>query len=150
MDPAQCSVVVVAGCDCHLCLQSDSSSSSSYPYTSLLQQVFAQVVIENHGHAALAAIRQHLPKNGQPTLLLIDLDLCPHANQLVHPAISILQQVVKELKAGSLHDIAPVVCSNNDSCKFMLQCIQEGAADYVLKPLRKHVLKTMFLVSFLL
>ncbi|KAJ2956893.1 hypothetical protein NQZ79_g7302 [Umbelopsis isabellina] len=145
MDPAQCSVVVVAGCDCHLCLHKDSSSSSNYPYTSLLQQVFAQVVIENHGHAALTVIRQRLPKNGQPTLLLIDLDICPHANQLVHPAISLLQQVVKELKAGSLHDIAPVVCSNNESAKFMLQCIQEGAADYVLKPLRKDVLKTMFL-----
>lgn len=29
----------------------------------------------------------------------------------------------------------------------MLQCINEGAADYILKPLRKDVLKTMFLVS---
>ncbi|KAG2181375.1 hypothetical protein INT43_008958 [Umbelopsis isabellina] len=145
MDPAQCSVVVVAGCDCHLCLHKDSSPSPSYPYTDLLQQVFAQVVIENHGHAALAAIRQRLPKNGQNTLLLIDLDICPHANQLVHPAIVLLQQVVKELKTGSLHDIAPVVCSDNESTKFMLQCIQEGAADYVLKPLRKDVLKTMFL-----
>lgn len=40
------------------------------------------------------------------------------------------------------------VCSDNESAKFMLQCIQEGAADYVLKPLREDVLKTMFLVRF--
>jgi DNA-binding NarL/FixJ family response regulator len=39
------------------------------------------------------------------------------------------------------------VCSTNDSAKLMLQCINEGAADYILKPLRKDVLKTMFLVS---
>jgi hypothetical protein len=31
----------------------------------------------------------------------------------------------------------------------MLQCINEGAADYILKPLRKDVLKTMFLVSII-
>jgi hypothetical protein len=40
-----------------------------------------------------------------------------------------------------------IVYSTNDSAKLMLQCINEGAADYILKPLRKDVLKTMFLVS---
>ncbi|KAH8552541.1 hypothetical protein BGW37DRAFT_423915 [Umbelopsis sp. PMI_123] len=80
-----------------------------------------------------------------PTILLIDLDVCPYVNQLVHPSISLLQDVVKELKAGTLHDVAPVVYSTNDSAKLMLQCINEGAADYILKPLRKDVLKTMFL-----
>jgi hypothetical protein len=40
-----------------------------------------------------------------------------------------------------------IVCSTSDSAKLMLQCINEGAADYILKPLRKDVLKTMFLVS---
>ncbi|GAB5590831.1 hypothetical protein Unana1_05731 [Umbelopsis nana] len=145
MDPAQCSVVVVTGCDCPRCLHAPSTP----PYhddTSILQQVFRQVVIENHGHAALANIRQQrLQKNYMPTILLIDLDKCPYANQLVHPAISLLQHVVKDLKDGTLHDIAPVVCSTNDSAKLMLQCINEGAADYILKPLRKDVLKTMFL-----
>lgn len=69
----------------------------------------AAVVIENHGHAALANIRQQrLQKNYMPTILLIDLDKCPYANQLVHPAISLLQHVVKDLKDGTLHDIAPV------------------------------------------
>jgi hypothetical protein len=47
-----------------------------------------------------------------PTILLIDLDTCPHANQLVHPSISLLQDVVKELKAGTLHDVAPVGKTN--------------------------------------
>jgi hypothetical protein len=80
---------------------------AKYTHTFVLI-LYAAVVIENHGHAALAGIRQRLQKNYMPTILLIDLDLCPYANQLVHPAISLLQQVVKELKDGTLHDIAPV------------------------------------------
>ncbi|CAO3673115.1 unnamed protein product [Umbelopsis ramanniana] len=144
MDPVQCSVVVVNGCDCPRCLQ----AAPTTPYHgdhNILQQVFSQVVIEKHGHAALAGIQERLQKNYMPTILLIDLDTCPHANQLVHPSINLLQDVVKELKAGTLHDVAPVVCSTNDSAKLMLQCINEGASDYILKPLRKDVLKTMFL-----
>lgn len=74
--------------------------------------LFAAVVIEKHGHAALAGIRERLQKNYMPTILLIDLDTCPHANQLVHPSISLLQDVVKELKAGTLHDVAPVGKTN--------------------------------------
>lgn len=49
-----------------------------------------------------------------PTILLIDLDTCPHANQLVHPSINLLQDVVKELKAGTLHDVAPVGKTNTN------------------------------------
>jgi hypothetical protein len=74
----------------------------------VLSTFFAAVVIENHGHAALASIRECLQKNYMPTILLIDLDVCPYVNQLVHPSISLLQDVVKELKAGTLHDVAPV------------------------------------------
>jgi hypothetical protein len=86
------------------------SCSFSSPYYSAYRYLvlFAAVVIENHGHAALAGIRERLQKNYMPTILLIDLDTCPHANQLLHPSISLLQDVVKELKAGTLHDVAPV------------------------------------------
>ncbi|KAI8642991.1 hypothetical protein BD408DRAFT_343218, partial [Parasitella parasitica] len=36
--------------------------------------------------------------------------------------------------------------STRDDPQFMLECIQAGAADYVLKPLRPDVIKTLFLV----
>lgn len=32
----------------------------------------------------------------------------------------------------------------------MIECIQAGAADYLLQPLRPDVIKTLFLVGFLI
>lgn len=39
-----------------------------------------------------------------------------------------------------------LVCSKHDSPSFMIKCIQEGAGDYILKPLTEDVVKTLFLV----
>ncbi|KAI9280510.1 hypothetical protein BY458DRAFT_430667 [Sporodiniella umbellata] len=41
-----------------------------------------------------------------------------------------------------------VVCSTIDDSSFMVECIQAGAADYVLYPLRPDVIKTLFLVLY--
>lgn len=43
-----------------------------------------------------------------------------------------------------------IVCSFQDSPTFMVKCLQEGAADFVLKPLSQDVVKTLFLVSIIL
>lgn len=40
------------------------------------------------------------------------------------------------------------VCSYQDSPAFMVKCLHEGAADFVLKPLSEDVIKTLFLVRF--
>lgn len=42
-----------------------------------------------------------------------------------------------------------VVYSTKDDPQFMLECIRAGAADYVLRPLRSDVIKTLFLVFVL-
>ncbi|GAN05225.1 hypothetical protein MAM1_0085c04694 [Mucor ambiguus] len=43
-------------------------------------------------------------------------------------------------------DAVPVIVySTKDDPQFMLECIQMGAADYVLRPLRPDVIKTLFL-----
>ncbi|EPB88592.1 hypothetical protein HMPREF1544_04585 [Mucor circinelloides 1006PhL] len=43
-------------------------------------------------------------------------------------------------------DAVPVIVySTKDDPQFMLECIQTGAADYVLRPLRPDVIKTLFL-----
>jgi CheY-like chemotaxis protein len=39
-----------------------------------------------------------------------------------------------------------IVCSRNEDPQFMLDCVQAGAADYLLRPLRPDVIKTLFLV----
>ncbi|KAG2200141.1 hypothetical protein INT47_012422, partial [Mucor saturninus] len=41
--------------------------------------------------------------------------------------------------------ISFVVCSPKQDASFMLECIQAGAADYLLAPLRPDVIKTLFL-----
>lgn len=40
-----------------------------------------------------------------------------------------------------------IVLSSNETASFMLDCIHAGAADYILKPMRLDVVKTLFLVS---
>jgi DNA-binding NarL/FixJ family response regulator len=39
------------------------------------------------------------------------------------------------------------VCSTDDSSSLMLDCIHAGAADFILKPFRLDVIKTLFLVD---
>jgi DNA-binding NarL/FixJ family response regulator len=41
------------------------------------------------------------------------------------------------------------VCCSNESPQYMLQCLDVGAADYLIKPLCQDVIKTLFLVSLL-
>ncbi|KAI9274566.1 hypothetical protein BDA99DRAFT_533197 [Phascolomyces articulosus] len=42
-------------------------------------------------------------------------------------------------------DVPVIACSSDENTAFMLDCIHAGAADYLLKPLRLDVIKTLFL-----
>ncbi|KAI7898877.1 uncharacterized protein BX663DRAFT_442147, partial [Cokeromyces recurvatus] len=53
--------------------------------------------------------------------------------------------IVKLLKEDFITNVVPIVCSSQDSPSFMLKCLQEGAADFILKPLSADVIKTLFL-----
>lgn len=39
-----------------------------------------------------------------------------------------------------------VVLSKNEDEDYMLRCLEHGASDYILKPLRPDTMKTLFLV----
>lgn len=78
----------------------------------------------------------------------------------------LLLQIVHFLRQGLLTNVVPIgnrqrsveehyhlanppplsVCSYQDSPAFMVKCLHEGAADFVLKPMSKDVIKTLFLV----
>lgn len=49
-----------------------------------------------------------------------------------------------------IHSTLRIVCSANDNSSFMLDCVHAGAADYLIKPLRPDVIKTLFLVGYTL
>ncbi|CAG8738523.1 5572_t:CDS:2, partial [Acaulospora morrowiae] len=51
----------------------------------------------------------------------------------------------EEISLGKLNHVIPIVCSWKDSTETMLDCMNKGAVDYLLKPIRLEVAKTMFL-----
>ncbi|KAG1041942.1 hypothetical protein G6F43_012000 [Rhizopus delemar] len=53
--------------------------------------------------------------------------------------------VVRLLKEGLIHNTVPIVCSTSECPHFMVKCMNEGAADYILNPPSEDVIKTLFL-----
>ncbi|CAO3646189.1 unnamed protein product [Mucor hiemalis] len=70
-----------------------------------------------------------------PVLFIVDID----------QHFKLLERICQFIQYDPAINIIPVAYSHNDSTTFMLQCIQMGAVDYMLKPIREPVLKTMFL-----
>jgi hypothetical protein len=94
--------------------------------------------------------------------LLIDAESCSFTYPDECPEL--LVTVVNLLKQGLIHNVVPIgkkniywilfslayvilVCSIHDSPSFMVKCLQEGAADFLLKPLSEDIVKTLFLVK---
>jgi hypothetical protein len=78
------------------------------------------------------------------------VELITNAVQKVSESVPVIG---KKKKKGRMHTFDHVdsfllfiVYSNNEDTAFMLECIQAGAAEYLLQPLRADVIKTMFLV----
>ncbi|CAB4428041.1 unnamed protein product [Rhizophagus irregularis] len=59
--------------------------------------------------------------------------------------LELLRYVNLEISKGTLERVIPIVCSFNENSDFMLECLNKGAADYLLKPIRPEVAKTIFL-----
>ncbi|KAI8373605.1 hypothetical protein EDC96DRAFT_498924 [Choanephora cucurbitarum] len=100
----------------------------------LLESTFRHVHRETHIDACLNYVKL-LPSS--LTLLLIELD----EDMMSNRQIEMISQTVDKMPDS----IPVVVCSNNQDSQFMLDCIQAGAADYLLRPLRPDVIKTLFL-----
>ncbi|CAO3598894.1 unnamed protein product [Absidia cylindrospora] len=125
---------------------------SPYALNPLLRDTFSQVTCVKNAKEALLLLQRDQQQHGHTkptkttestgtnTLLLIDME-----ND--HRNIVSLKMLVYHLRQGTVINFVPLVCSSNDSSDYMLSCIDHGAADYLLKPLRHNVVQTMFLAA---
>ncbi|KAI8373284.1 hypothetical protein BD560DRAFT_394525 [Blakeslea trispora] len=104
-------------------------------YQQLLTSTFGKVYIEQTPLKAIEKCR-HI----KHSLLLVDLDAMD--SPLKKDTIQLLETIQRDLENTS---IPLVVCSNDDSAQFMLDCIHAGAVDYLLKPIYSNMIKTLFL-----
>ncbi|KAI8140723.1 hypothetical protein BJV82DRAFT_215980 [Fennellomyces sp. T-0311] len=171
MDPSRCSVVVSFQPAPPPFIIEDqvftNNPTNDQPaYTSLLQSVFGQVFVHSNPADALERVKQI--KHGSPTLLLIDLDStvdddqadddddddtvytpsCSSSCSTASSSSGLTDSRLAWIKKSShtlSEDVPVIACSSDDNTAFMLDCIHAGAADYLLKPLRLDVIKTLFL-----
>ncbi|CAO3590012.1 unnamed protein product [Absidia cylindrospora] len=130
MNAHQCSVIVVTDSE-----HSDASFS-------LLGAVFSYVTfVQTHRNivGVLQVHNQH-KMDGPSTLLILD----DHA--FTEDALyDLLESIKFAVEGGTLRHVSPIVYSSSNSKNYMLQCMNHGAVDYVLKPLREDIVNTLFL-----
>ncbi|CAG8571466.1 11358_t:CDS:10 [Funneliformis caledonium] len=131
--------------------------------------IFAEVITVPSGTKALSELKNR--KVGcPPTIILIDIDHTEsisrdtyarresflamtdgvslaeiHTTKDTLYGLELLRYITLEISRGALEQVIPIVCSFNENSEFMLDCLKKGAADYLLKPIRPEVAKTMFL-----
>ncbi|KAL0140988.1 hypothetical protein V8B55DRAFT_1512084 [Mucor lusitanicus] len=108
----------------------------------LIYSVFSNVVVRSRKADIIAELKEQQQKETTSTLLLIDAEACHMKSSEDCP--DLLLQIVHFLRQGLLTNVVPIVCSYQDSPAFMVKCLHEGAADFVLKPMSKDVIKTLF------
>ncbi|KAI9475414.1 MAG: hypothetical protein EXX96DRAFT_573225 [Benjaminiella poitrasii] len=133
LTPSCCSVVIFH----------NSSTNELESILELLNKQFAHVIVESRKTDVIADLKEQQKSETSSTLLLIDSESCYRRSSEDCP--DLLLDVVQLLKEGFINNVVPIVCSFQDSPSFMLKCLQEGAADFLLKPLSEDVIKTLFL-----
>lgn len=123
--PKNCSVIVFNENDDHL------------PY-SLLISTYKTVIVKKDKREVIKELKS---QQEHPILLLMDAESC----EIKDDCPDLLVTVVSLLREGLIQDVVPIVCSVSECPQFMVKCINEGAADYILKPASDDVIKTMFL-----
>ncbi|KAI8378483.1 hypothetical protein BD560DRAFT_389492 [Blakeslea trispora] len=132
LNPKNCSVVVF-----------HESSKALEPALELLRSVYSDVIVKSRKAEVIAELKRQQHNETTSTLLLIDVESCHMSSWDECP--DLLLNVVRLLREGLVANVVPIVCSYHDSPSYMVKCIQEGAADFVLKPMSKDVIKTLFL-----
>lgn len=132
LNPNNCSVVVF-----------NDSKEDCTQSLDLLYSVFSNVVVHSRKADIIAELKEQQQNETTSTLLLIDAESCHMKSPENCP--DLLLQTVHLLRQGILTNVVPIVCSYQDSPAFMVKCLHEGAADFVLKPMSKDVIKTLFL-----
>ncbi|SAM01595.1 hypothetical protein [Absidia glauca] len=130
MDASQCSVLVVADAQ-----NSDDSLS-------LLHTTFSSVTFVPT-HTDIVGILQAHNRNkddGSATLVILDDSVFSKVD-----LFDTLDSLRFALSIGLLQHVAPVVYSSSQSTDYMLECLDHGAVNYILKPLRQDVVTTLFL-----
>ncbi|CEG68209.1 hypothetical protein RMATCC62417_04519 [Rhizopus microsporus] len=137
MDPQACTAIILKQADPFYI--SDTIIQNEQDITmSVLSTIFGHVHQETKLDSCMNYIKL---MSSSSAILLVDFD-----NSIEPKAqIEIVTQVVNRL---SETNIPVIVCSTNDDSQFMIECIQAGAADYLLHPLRPDVIKTLFLVLY--
>ncbi|KAI8645637.1 hypothetical protein BD408DRAFT_411288 [Parasitella parasitica] len=132
LNPNNCSVVVYYDC-----------KENFTPTLDLLYSVFSNVVVHSRKSDIIAELKKQQQNETTSTLLLIDAESCDM--KFADECPDLLIQIVHFLRQGLLSNVVPIVCAYQDSPTFMVKCLHEGAADFLLKPLSKDVIKTLFL-----
>ncbi|KAI8981725.1 hypothetical protein BDF20DRAFT_862861 [Mycotypha africana] len=160
MDATLCTVILLYQRDRPYVI-ADNDQGDEDTYHELLQSTFGKVYVQQNHFEVIQRIKQS--DKPQSTLLLVDLDAISSREQetqhskrsrtlslltpLHHHAVQFVKETVRAITSSSLPNSIPpiVVCSRHDSPTLMLDCINAGATDYILKPLYPNVIKTLFL-----
>ncbi|CDH59076.1 high affinity camp [Lichtheimia corymbifera JMRC:FSU:9682] len=137
MHPNQCSVVLVTG-----------DTNRSQDTVSMCKAIYDEVQVASDGNDALKMLRNHPRLNSRTTLLIIDVDTHDRKINDQQHCAQLLQKIKRQLKNRTLHDVIPIVCSCRDAPDFMIECIVNGAADFIVKPIRQEVVKSLFLNAY--
>ncbi|CDH50397.1 3-cyclic-nucleotide phosphodiesterase rega [Lichtheimia corymbifera JMRC:FSU:9682] len=132
MDPSHCSIVVLDHSNTRpyrIQLYDDDEDNDNSPeYISILEKVFGQVSV----HTSPADALQHIQKQQQPTICLIDFS----NDTSTDDATALIMQMITP-------NISVAVCSTIEDFDFMFGCINAGASEYLIKPLRADVIRTL-------
>ncbi|RCH99180.1 3',5'-cyclic-nucleotide phosphodiesterase [Rhizopus azygosporus] len=121
---------------CSVVIYNDHKEDDLLPL-SLFISIYKSVVIKHDKTEVIQELRSYHCHH--PVLLLIDTGSC------MNECPELLSTVVRFIREGLLTNTIPIVCSTLDCPHFMVKCINEGAADYVIKPPSEDVIKTLFL-----
>ncbi|CAH8340971.1 unnamed protein product [Eruca vesicaria subsp. sativa] len=110
----------------------ESDDSTRQILTALLQKCSYKVVAVSDGLAAWEILKE---KTLNIDLILTELDL---------PAISGFALLALVMEHEACKHIPVIMMSSQDSMTMVLKCMLRGAADYLIKPMRKNELKNLW------
>ncbi|KAL0896280.1 hypothetical protein Bca101_080241 [Brassica carinata] len=110
----------------------ESDDSTRQIITALLQKCSYKVVAVSDGLAAWETLKE---KTHNIDLILTELDL---------PSISGFALLSLVMEHEACKHIPVIMMSSQDSMTMVLKCMLRGAADYLIKPMRKNELKNLW------
>ncbi|VVB03546.1 unnamed protein product [Arabis nemorensis] len=110
----------------------ESDDSTRQIITALLRKCCYKVVAVSDGLAAWEKLKE---KSHNIDLILTELDL---------PSISGFALLALVMEHEACKNIPVIMMSSQDSITMVLKCMLRGAADYLIKPMRKNELKNLW------